>query len=98
MALCKKCGKREQHTFHNGRTVALCAVCGWNAIIELVDSPEVQSEYFPTKAPGYCPIWYDITEKYVSAGDPEISLGYAAKRREHVRNCAVCQSADKKDN
>ena len=41
MALCKKCGQREQHTFPNGRTVALCAVCGWNAIIELLDSPEV---------------------------------------------------------
>lgn len=41
MALCKKCGQREQHTFPNGRTVALCAVCGWNALVELVYSPEV---------------------------------------------------------
>jgi len=41
MALCKKCGQREQHTFPNGRTIALCAVCGWNAIVEFLESPDV---------------------------------------------------------
>lgn len=41
MALCKKCGEREQHTFPNGRTVALCSVCGWNALVEFLESPDV---------------------------------------------------------
>ncbi len=41
MALCKKCGKREQYTSPKGRTVALCSVCGWAAIVELVGLPEI---------------------------------------------------------
>jgi len=40
MALCKKCGQREQHTFPNGRTVALCSVCGWNTIVEFLELPD----------------------------------------------------------
>ena len=41
MSLCKKCGKREQYTSPKGRTVALCSVCGWDAIVELVGLPEL---------------------------------------------------------
>ena len=41
MALCKKCGEREQHTFPNGRIVSLCAVCGWNALVEFLESPDI---------------------------------------------------------
>mgnify|MGYP003436216506 FL=1 len=41
MALCKKCGKREQYTSPKGRTVALCSVCGWDAIMELVELPAI---------------------------------------------------------
>lgn len=40
MALCKKCQKREQHTFPNGRTVAMCAVCGLELLYALFDEPE----------------------------------------------------------
>ena len=41
MALCKKCGQREQHTFPNGKTVSFCAVCALEAIQYLLDLPDV---------------------------------------------------------
>ena len=53
MALCKKCGEREQHTFPNGRTVALCSVCGWNALMELLESPDESG--LTWRAPDVCP-------------------------------------------
>ena len=53
MALCKKCGEREQHTFPDRRTVALCAVCGWNALIEFFESPDVGG--LTQRVPDVCP-------------------------------------------
>lgn len=36
--LCKKCGKNPCYE-RNGQVFALCAVCGWENLMELLDLP-----------------------------------------------------------
>lgn len=39
--LCKKCGKNPCYE-RNGRVFALCSVCSWDNLMELLDLPDSQ--------------------------------------------------------
>jgi len=54
--LCKKCGKYECYE-RNGRVFALCAVCSWNALQELLDLPDSAAELLraPVQSEQKCP-------------------------------------------